>query len=50
MYAVFNMGCGFVCVVAAVDEEAGLKLLRGHYPAAKRIGVVTDRAGVVERL
>ena len=26
-----------------------LELLRGHYPAAKRIGTVTDRAGVVER-
>jgi phosphoribosylformylglycinamidine cyclo-ligase len=50
MYEVFNMGCGFVCVVAAADEEAALKLLHGHYPAAKRIGVVTDRAGVVERL
>ena len=49
MYEVFNMGCGFVCVVAADDEEAALELLRGHYPAAKRIGTVTDRAGVVER-
>ena len=49
MYEVFNMGCGFVCVVAADDEQAALKLLRGHYPAAKRIGVVTDRDSVVER-
>jgi phosphoribosylformylglycinamidine cyclo-ligase len=49
MYEVFNMGCGFVCVVAAGDEDSALELLRGHYPAAKRIGTVTDRAGVVER-
>jgi phosphoribosylformylglycinamidine cyclo-ligase len=49
MYEVFNMGCGFACVVAADDEEAALRLLRGQYPSAKRIGVVTDRAGVVER-
>jgi phosphoribosylformylglycinamidine cyclo-ligase len=49
MYEVFNMGCGFVCVVAAGDESAALELLRGHYPGAKRIGTVTDRAGVVER-
>jgi phosphoribosylformylglycinamidine cyclo-ligase len=50
MYEVFNMGCGMVCVVAAADEEAGLELLRGHYPGAKRIGTVTDQAGRVERL
>ena len=49
MYEVFNMGCGFACVVPAADEEAALALLRGHYPAAKRIGTVTDRVGVVER-
>ncbi len=49
MYEVFNMGCGFICVVAADDEDAALELLRAHYPAAKRIGTVTDRAGVVER-
>jgi phosphoribosylformylglycinamidine cyclo-ligase len=49
MHEVFNMGCGFVCVVAAADEAAALELLRGHYAAAKRVGTVTDRAGVVER-
>ncbi len=49
MYEVFNMGCGFVCVVASADEEPALELLRGHYPGAQRIGTVTDRAGVVER-
>ncbi len=50
MYEVFNMGCGFACVVAADDEAAALSLLQGHYPAAKRVGVVTDRDGVVERV
>jgi phosphoribosylformylglycinamidine cyclo-ligase len=38
MHQVFNMGCGFCCVVAAEDEEEALRLLRAHYPAAKRIG------------
>ena len=38
MYEVFNMGCGFCCVVAAADEGAALELLRRHYPEAKRIG------------
>ena len=28
MYEVFNMGCGFVCVVAAADAGA-VRLLRG---------------------
>ena len=49
MHEVFNMGCGFACVVAAEDEHAALELLRGHYPDAKRVGRATDRAGVVER-
>ena len=38
MHEVFNMGCGFCCVVAAADEAAALDLLRPHYPGAKRIG------------
>ncbi len=38
MREVFNLGCGFCCVVAAADEEAALELLRRHYPGAKRIG------------
>ena len=45
MREVFNMGCGFCCVVAAADEMQALELLRGHYPAAKRIGRATERAG-----
>jgi len=38
MRDVFNMGCGFCCVVAAEDEAAALDLLRRHYPQAQRIG------------
>ncbi len=38
MHDVFNMGCGFCCVVAAADEDAAVELLRRHYPAAQRIG------------
>ncbi len=49
MHEVFNMGCGFCCVVAAADQEAALELLRGHYEAAATIGHVTADAGVVRR-
>jgi len=38
MREVFNMGCGFCCVVAAEDEAAALEILRGDHPGAKRIG------------
>ena len=47
MREVFNMGCGFCCVVASHDEERALELLRAHYPAAKRMGQATDRAGQI---
>jgi len=49
MHEVFNMGCGFCCVVAADDESAALESLSGHYPDARRIGRVTDRTGEVTR-
>ena len=50
MYEVFNMGCGFVCVVAARRRgRRRSSCCAAHYPDAKRIGTVTDRAGVVER-
>jgi phosphoribosylformylglycinamidine cyclo-ligase len=47
MREVFNLGCGFCCIVAAGDEARALELLRAHYPAAKRIGRATDHAGEV---
>ena len=49
MYAVFNMGCGFACVVRASDTEHALKLLCEHYPGARRIGHTTDSPGRVVR-
>jgi phosphoribosylformylglycinamidine cyclo-ligase len=38
MAEVFNLGCGFCCVVAAAGEEQALELLRNHYSQAKAIG------------
>jgi phosphoribosylformylglycinamidine cyclo-ligase len=38
MHEVFNMGCGFCCIVPVADEKAALDLLRRHYPGAQRIG------------
>jgi len=49
MHDIFNMGCGFCCVVAADDEGAALELLRRHYPEAKRIGGVTEGPRTVRR-
>jgi phosphoribosylformylglycinamidine cyclo-ligase len=42
MSEVFNMGCGFCCIVAADHEETALALLRAHYPGAGRIGCAMD--------
>jgi phosphoribosylformylglycinamidine cyclo-ligase len=49
MYEVFNMGCGFVCVVGADQADAAVELLARHHPGTRAIGSVTDREGVVER-
>ena len=49
MHDVFNMGCGFCCVVAAADAGEALEQLRRHYPGALRIGQATDGPGVIER-
>jgi phosphoribosylformylglycinamidine cyclo-ligase len=49
MHEVFNMGCGFCCVVAGADEDAALEVLRDHYPDARRIGRATDAAGRLDR-
>ena len=49
MHEVFNMGCGFCCVVAAADADAATRLLQRHYPGARRIGSATDRAGEITR-
>jgi len=49
MHEVFNMGLGFVCVVAAVDADDAVGLLARHHPGAARIGSVTTDAGRVAR-
>jgi phosphoribosylformylglycinamidine cyclo-ligase len=49
MHEVFNMGCGFCCVVAHRDEASALALLRRHYPDAKRIGHATGRDSEIVR-
>lgn len=48
LYEVFNMGCGFCCVVAQADSEAAVELLGNHHPGAAAIGEVSDRGGIVE--
>jgi len=49
MHCIFNMGCGFCCVVAADDESPAVELLRSHYPEARRIGRVTEGDAVRRR-
>ena len=48
MHEVFNMGCGFCCVVRASDADAAVALLSARHPGASVIGEVTDRSGIVE--
>ena len=45
---VFNLGCGFCCVVPADQSVEATKQLDARHPGAAVIGTVTDRAGVVE--
>ena len=49
MYDVFNMGCGFCCVVPTADLDAALAVVREHYSGAKRIGSATEPPAVVTR-
>jgi phosphoribosylformylglycinamidine cyclo-ligase len=48
MYEVFNMGCGFCCVVPADQAEQTVALLSRRHPGAAVIGRATTAAGVVE--
>jgi phosphoribosylformylglycinamidine cyclo-ligase len=48
LYEVYNMGCGFCCVVPAPDAPAALELLSAHHPGTSVIGSATDSAGAVE--
>ena len=49
MHGVFNMGCGFCCVVAGSDADAALETLRSHYEGAAVIGRVADGPRQVRR-
>ncbi len=48
LYEVFNMGCGFCCIVAPDAAGAAVELLDAHHPGTAVIGAVTDVDGVVE--
>jgi phosphoribosylformylglycinamidine cyclo-ligase len=48
LYEVFNMGCGFCCVVPAAQADAAVALLAAHHPGSAIIGQATDAAGAVE--
>jgi phosphoribosylformylglycinamidine cyclo-ligase len=43
MWRVFNMGCGFFCVVPAEVSDDAAALLVTHHPGARRIGSVASR-------
>ncbi|MFN8174821.1 MAG: phosphoribosylformylglycinamidine cyclo-ligase [Solirubrobacteraceae bacterium] len=47
MHTVFNMGCGFVAVVAADRASEAADVLAARHPGSRPIGHVTDRAGEV---
>ena len=49
MYEVFNMGCGFCCVIPASDEAEALTVLQAHYPEARVIGTVAEGPLSVKR-
>ena len=48
LYEVFNMGCGFCCVVPAADAPAAVALLSAHHSGTAVIGSATANAGAVE--
>src|SRR5215211_6778180 len=48
LYEVFNMGCGFCCVVPWEDAEPAVELLAARHPGSAVIGRATSAAGVVE--
>jgi len=48
LYEVFNMGCGFCCVVPAGDADAAVELLSLRHSGTAVIGRTTTAAGIVE--
>ena len=49
MWEVFNMGCGFVCVVPAEQATDAVRVLGAHHPGTAVIGRVTGDAGQISR-
>jgi phosphoribosylformylglycinamidine cyclo-ligase len=49
MWDVFNMGCGFVVAVPEAEATAAAELLAAHHAGTRRIGRVTDAAGLLRR-
>jgi phosphoribosylformylglycinamidine cyclo-ligase len=47
MWEVFNMGCGFVCVVPEDRAEDAVEALAAYHPGAAVIGSVTDAGGTI---
>jgi phosphoribosylformylglycinamidine cyclo-ligase len=47
MWEVFNMGCGFVCVVPEDRAPDAVEALAAYHPGAAVIGSVTDAGGTV---
>jgi phosphoribosylformylglycinamidine cyclo-ligase len=48
LYEVFNMGCGFCCVVPEAAVENAVAILATHHPGTAVIGHTTATAGTVE--
>jgi phosphoribosylformylglycinamidine cyclo-ligase len=48
LHEVFNLGCGFCCVIAGEQADDAVALLSERHPGAGVVGEVTDQAGVVE--
>jgi phosphoribosylformylglycinamidine cyclo-ligase len=48
LYEVFNMGCGFCCVVPVADAERTVELLAPRHPGTAPIGRTTTASGIVE--
>ncbi len=48
LYEVFNMGCGFCCVVPSGQAARAVQLLEQLHPRAAAVGSVTAASGVVE--
>jgi len=48
MYEVFNMGCGFCCLVGPDDAEEAVSILGRRHPGTAVIGRAGTAAGVVE--